>query len=216
MLAALALRWHEVPTICLAHLTDAQAKAFMIADNRLTENSMWDERLLGEQLKDLTDVDLTFRLEDTGFEMGEIDILIEGLTPAHEGEEDPADHVPELAAGPPVCQSGDRWLLNRHRIVCGNALEEKVYLALMAHARAGMVFTDPPYNVPIDGHASGLGRVRHRDFAMASGEMDTAEFTAFLTQALTHLARYTADGALIYVCMDWRHRANCSPPATRR
>ena len=205
MLAALALRWHEVPTICLAHLTDAQAKAFMIADNRLTEHSTWDERLLGEQLKDLTDVDLTFQLEATGFDMGEIDLLIEGLPPTSEETEDPADQLPTLSPGPPVSNHGDLWHLDRHRLVCGTALDETVYERLLSQARATMVFTDPPYNVRIPHHAGGLGRVKHPNFMMASGEMTEAEFTTFLTQALTHLARVTADGALIYVCMDWRH-----------
>ena len=68
-----------------------------------------------------------------------------------------------------------------------------------------MVFTDPPYNVPIDGHVSGLGSVKHREFAMASGEMSETEFTKFLTDVLGNLAKFSADGAIHYVCMDWAH-----------
>src|SRR3989442_10167341 len=137
--------------------------------------------------------------------MGEIDLLIEGLTPAHEGEEDPADQIPETSAGPPVSQAGDLWRLGPHRVFCGSALEEGAYQTLMEQQRAAMVFSDPPYNVPIEGHASGLGRITHRDFVMASGEMDEAEFTAFLTQACRLLARHSAEGALCYVFMDFRH-----------
>ena len=203
ILACQQLGWREVPTICLEHLTEAQARAFMIADNRLTENSSWDEPLLGEQLKGLAEVDLNFSLEVTGFEMGEIDVLIEGLAP--EPEEDPADTFPDPAAGPPVSQLGDLWFLGSHRLLCGNALDETAYALLMEGKQAAMVFTDPPFNVPIDGHASGLGRITHRDFVMASGEMSDAEFTEFLTQTCTLMARFLTEGGLAYLFMDWRH-----------
>ena len=205
ILACQELGWREVPTISLAHLTDTQARAFMIADNRLTENSQWDERLLGEQLKGLAEVHLEFSLDATGFEMGEIDLLIEGLPPATDGAGDPVDSIPDLPGKPPVSQRGDLWLLGRHRFYCGSALEEGAYHTLMEQTQAAMVFIDPPYNVPIEGHASGLGRVIHENFVMASGEMSEAEFTAFLTQACRRVAQASVDGALVYVCMDWRH-----------
>ena len=193
----------EVPTISMQHLSDAQAKAFTIADNRLTENSIWDDRLLAEQLKELSVLDLDFSLEATGFEMGEIDLRIEGLNSP--GESDPADDLSEPPAGPPVTRAGDLWLLGEHRVYCGSALDAQAYAALMGAERADLVFTDPPYNVPIAGNVSGLGAVRHREFEMASGEMSEAEFTNFLTQALSLLARYSARGSLHFVCMDWRH-----------
>ena len=195
----------EVPTLCLDHLTPAQARAFMIADNRLTEIATWDDRLLAQQLKDLSLLGLDFSLEVTGFEMGEIDLRIASLEDLPEPDDDPADAVPELPAGPPVSKIGDLWLLGRHRILCGNALDAAAFAALMGEERAAMVFTDPPYNVPIDGHASGLGAIHHRPFPMASGEMDQAEFTAFLGQAFRNLAAFSVDGSLHYVCMDWRH-----------
>lgn len=205
ILACQELGWREVPTISLAHLTPTQARAFMIADNRLSEKSEWDERLLGEQLKGLAEVHLEFRLDVTGFEVGEIDLLIEGVSPATTGADDPVDRIPDLPATPPVSQLGDLWLLDRHRVSCGSALEEGAYHTLMAQTQAAMVFTDPPYNVPIEGHASGLGRVIHRDFVMASGELSEVEFMAFLTQACRLLSQASVDGALVYVCMDWRH-----------
>lgn len=205
ILACQELGWQEVPTIRLAHLTPTQARAFMIADNRLTDNSTWDEQLLGQQLKELAEVHLEFRLDATGFDVGEIDLLIEGVASAPQGAGDPVDCIPNLPVRPPVSQLGDLWLLDRHRLYCGSALEEGTYHTLMAHTQAAMVFTDPPYNVPIEGHASGLGRVIHRDFVMGSGELSEAEFTAFLTQACKLVAQASVDGALLYMCMDWRH-----------
>jgi DNA modification methylase len=195
----------EVPTLSLDHLTPAQARAFMIADNRLTEIATWDDRLLAEQLRDLSLSGLDFSLEVTGFEMGEIDLRITSLEDPPLREEDPADVLPEVAAGPAVSKIGDKWLLGRHRILCSTALDPEAFTALMGDERAATVFTDPPYNVPIDGHTSGLGAIHHRPFPMASGEMDKAEFTAFLTQACRNLAAFSDAGSLHYICMDWRH-----------
>jgi DNA modification methylase len=194
-----------VPTISLSHLTELQAKAFLLADNKLTENASWDARLLGEQLKELATVNLDFSLDATGFEMGEIDVCIQGLAPASSSEDDSANKVPEPSSGPPISQAKDLWVLGPHRVYGGNALEETAYAALMGTHRAAMVFPDPPYNVPIEGHASGLGRVRHRNFVMASGEMTVAEFTEFLLKTCLLLRRSTRDGSLHFICMDWRH-----------
>ena len=195
----------EVPTLGLDHLTPEQARAFMIADNRLTEVSTWDDRLLAEQLKELSVHGLDFDIEVTGFEMGEIDLRIASLDEPPERDDDPADVVPEVPDGPAVSKLADLWLLGGHRVLCGSALDVAAFAALMGEERAAVVFTDPPYNVPIDGHASGLGAIHHRPFPMASGEMDSAQFTAFLAGAFRNLASFSADGSLHYVCMDWRH-----------
>lgn len=205
LMACRELGWTEVPVISLEHLSEAQASAFVIADNRISETSVWDDRLLAEQLKELSILDLDFSLEATGFDMGEIDLRIEGLrtNPAVEG--DAADDVPAVAVGPPVSKPGDLWLLGRHRILCGSSLVADNYTPLMKGEKAAIVFTDPPYNVKIDGHASGLGAVRHREFAMASGEMDEAQFIEFLTKACKLMADNSEDGAIHFVCMDWRH-----------
>src|SRR5712671_2845616 len=205
LLACRELGWTEVPTLCLDHLTAAQARAFMIADNRLTEIAAWDDRLLAQQLKDLSLLGLDFNIEVTGFEMGEIDLRIASLEDLPETTDDPADILPELTTGPPISKLGDLWLLGAHRVLCGNALDPEAFRALMGEDRAAMVFTDPPYNVPIDGHASGLGAIHHRPFPMASGEMDRSEFTAFLGEAFRNLAAFSGDGSLHFVCMDWRH-----------
>jgi DNA modification methylase len=205
LLAARELGITEVPTLCLDHLTPAQARAFMIADNRLTEIATWDDRLLAEQLRDLSLLGLDFSLEVTGFEIGEIDLRIASLDEMLAHDDDPADVLPEPSTAPPVSKIGDLWLLGRHRVLCGNALDPETFTALMGTERAAMVFTDPPYNVPIDGHASGLGAIHHRPFAMASGEMDKAEFTGFLARACRNLAAFSAGGSLHFICMDWRH-----------
>jgi hypothetical protein len=205
--ACRVLGWSEVPTLRLDHLTPAQARAFMIADNRLTEISTWDDRLLAEQLRDLSLSGLDFNIEVIGFEMGEIDLRIASLEDPPDPAEDAADFIPELAEAAPVSGFGDLWELGRHRLLCGNALDPEAFAALMGEQRAAAVFTDPPYNVPIDGHASGLGAIRHRPFPMASGEMDPAQFIAFLTRACRNLAAFSREASLHYICMDWRHLA---------
>ena len=194
----------EVPTIRLEHLSEQQKRAFLIADNRLAENADWDYQLLGEQLRILSEAELGFTLETTGFEMGEIDLIIEDLLPATSGQDDPADFLPALPSTP-VSRLGDLWKLGKHRVLCGNALCSKDYALLMNDHKANVIFTDPPYNVRIAGHASGNGRISHREFVMASGELSESEFTTFLTDALTLLAEHSLEGSLHYICIDWRH-----------
>jgi DNA modification methylase len=204
LLAAQMVGLSEFPTICIDHLTEAQAKAFAIADNKLTENATWDEALLGQQLKALAEVELDFSLEATGFEMSEIDVLIEGLEPANEDDSDAANSIPDQA-GPRVTNSGDLWVLGKHRVMCGNALDPEAYSRVLDKRRGDLIFTDPPYNVPIDGHASGLGKKRHANFAMASGEMTDSEFTDFLSSVCKLLALHSRHGSIHFICMDWRH-----------
>jgi len=204
-MASRELGWAEVPTLCLEHLTPAQARAFMIADNRLTEIATWDDRLLAQQLKELSMLGLDFNVEITGFEIGEIDLRIAAFDETPAQAEDPADIMPEPLERPPVSKIGDRWLLGEHCVLCGNALEVDAFAALMGKERAAAVIPDPPYNVAIDGHASGLGATHHRPFPMAAGEMNRTEFTAFLGQACRNLVAFSCNGALSYLFMDWRH-----------
>ena len=205
VLAAQLLGVTDVPTIRLEHLTEAQTRAFMIADNRLTENSVWDDRLLAEQLKSLAVLELDFSIDVTGFEMGEIDVMIEDLAPTSSGKDDPADAIPDFGTKPQVTRAGDLWVLDRHRVYCGDARNGAVYSVVMKDRRADMVFADPPYNDPIDGYVTGFGKVHHPEFAVASGGMSESEFTDFLTNVLAELARNSVDGALQFICMDWRH-----------
>jgi DNA modification methylase len=202
LLAARKLGWSTVPVIKLSHLTESQYKAFLIADNRLTEHGQWNERLLGEQLKVLSELELDFDLEVTGFEMAEIDLLIDGLDDVH--EVDPDDRLPAIETSA-VSASGDLWQLGKHRVLCGNSLIAGNYDGLMDGAKADLVICDPPYNVAIDGHASGLGKTRHREFAMASGEMSAGEFTEFLRKAMSLSKQSSQPGSLAYYFMDFRH-----------
>src|SRR6266853_447464 len=137
--------------------------------------------------------------------MAEVDATIESLIPASHGKDDPADAIPEPETKHHVTRAGDSWILDRHRIYCGDARNGSSYSTLMKNRRAEMVFTDPPFNDPIDGYVTGFGKLHHPEFAMASGEMNALEFTNFLTAVLMNLARSSTDGSLHFVFMDWRH-----------
>jgi DNA modification methylase len=193
----------NVPTITVSGLSDAQKRALVIADNKLAENAAWDPVILGEELEFLSEIDIDFDISITGFDTVEIDQLIGGL----DGAIDPkADEIPPLSPEEPaVSRLGDLWQLGPHRQHCADALDPNSYERLLEGKPAQLVFTDPPYNVTIDGHVGGKGRVRHREFVMASGEMSPAEFSGFLTDALCNMQKSSADGAILYVCMDWRH-----------
>ncbi len=199
------LEMAEVPTIRLEHLSEQQAKAFLIADNRLTENADWNKQLLGAQLKILAEAEIDFSLEITGFEVGEIDLFIENAALANNGKVDPADAIPEYSGKTQVSRAGDCWVLKRHRVLCGDARDVSSFSRLMERRRAEMVFTDPPYNDPIDGYVTGFGRIHHPEFSVASSEMSVAEFNAFLRNILEQLSRNSAKGTLHFIFMDWRH-----------
>lgn len=201
VLAAKQLRMFEVPVIEVKHLSSTQLKALRIADNKLALNAHWDERLLGEEFVALQELDLDFEIEITGFSAPEIDLTIQNL--GREGTQDPDEQG--SITGAAVCQSGDLWLLDEHRLLCEDATSAAAFELLMTNRRAQLVFTDPPYNVRIDGHVSGNGRIKHREFAQAAGEMTSAEFTRFLTNSCGLLADFSADGSIHFVCMDWRH-----------
>lgn len=204
LLACRKLGWSEAPTICIDHLNDAQKRAFMIADNRLTENSTWNKELLAHQFKILSDVEIGLDLELTGFEVGEIDLLIDGTSPKPEEKYDPEDEMPATSGKRAVTKPSDLWTLGNHRVYCGSALDPEAYKILLNEKAADIVFTDPPYNVPIDGHVSTKGK-KHREFAMASGEMSPQEFNSFLSRALGLAAENSNKGSIHFVCMDWRH-----------
>jgi DNA modification methylase len=195
----------SVPTISLQHLTEEQIRAFMIADNRLTENGAWDDQLLAQHFQALSAVDLDFSLETTGFEMGEIDVFVDNLASAPSSAEDLSDVLPESSSAVPITKAGDLWLLNQHRLFCGDALEERSYELLMDSNPASAVFIDPPFNCRIDHYVSGFGKIHHAEFAMGSGEMSSEEFTAFLSKAFSHLVRHSTLGSLHFIALDWRH-----------
>ncbi len=203
--AAKLLKMERVPTLRLSHLSEAERRAYILADNKLAQNAGWDQEILALELQGL--VDLDFDVDLTGFGLAEIDMILdearEGSPDTPSGPEDELAFVGDPASS--VTRPGDVWLIGRHRLVCGDSRDVETFQLLLDDEQADLVFTDPPYNVPIDGHVCGLGRVRHREFAMGVGEMSTDAFTGFLRQTLGHAAAHARDGAIAFVCMDWRH-----------
>jgi ParB-like nuclease domain len=200
--AAKLLNLEWVPVIRLEHLSEEQARAYMLADNKLAEGSSWDEGKLAIHLKELSELAVDFEIEATGFELPEIDLLIQSLEPPDVADKHDSF---DFAAGEAVSRPGDLWRLGDHRLFCGSALEPASYEAVLGDEEVSVIFTDPPYNVRIDGHAGGAGVKRHREFAMASGEMNEEEFASFLADSLGQAAAHARPGALVYACMDWRH-----------
>lgn len=200
--AARRLGLTEVPVLSLGAMSDADRRAYIIADNRLAELAGWDRDLLASELGELQSLLGDIDFEFLGFDQGELDELLS----LGDNGGDAADVVPEVdEAMPVVSRPGNIWVMGRHRLICGDSRDPAVFDRLMAGKKAAMVFTDPPYNVPVNGHICGLGSVKHDEFAMAAGEMSAAEFTAFLETVLGNAARVSRDGSIHYVCMDWRH-----------
>ncbi len=201
--AAKLLGLETVPAVRLSHLNEAQRRAYVLADNKLALNAGWDQEMLAIEFQAL--IDLDFDLDLTGFAAAEIELTLDSYRESDpDSTPGPEDEIP-LVVGPTVSRAGDLWILGRHRLLCGDARNAEDYTRLMGGRTADLIFTDPPYNVRINGHVSGLGRARHREFAMASGEMDEAGFTAFLTETLGAAAKVSRNGTIAFVCMDWRH-----------
>jgi DNA modification methylase len=201
--AAKDLNIVTVPVVRLSHLNEAEKRAYVLADNRLAEKACWDPEILAIELQGL--IDIGFDVELTGFETPEIDLILEDFADSSRELLTADDQIPDLSLGPPVSRVGDLWVLGAHRLLCGDARLSATYTKLLDGQIADLVVTDPPYNVRIDGHVSGLGRVRHGEFAMASGEMSEIEFAEFLETCLGLAASFSRDGAVHYIFMDWRH-----------
>lgn len=198
--AATRLGLELVPTIALSHLSEDQVRAYVIADNKLALNAGWDEDALRLEFAALEAV-VEFDLEITGFSTGEIEVLFDKAGTADAR----LDETPLKRRHTATVVRGDLWQLGSHRLLCGDAREPADFERVMQGERARMVFSDPPYNVKIDGHVGGLGNVKHAEFAMAAGEMSPAQFTEFLRVAFANAAAVSVDGAVHYQCMDWRH-----------
>ena len=203
VLAARQLGLSEVPAVGLTDLSDAELRTLRLALNRLTDDAAWDSEALALEFSEILELEPQLDLELSGFEMGEID----GLQ-SDDGGLDQEDELPPIdpATTMPITRMGDLWILGGHHLLCGDALRAESYDRVLGTDRAQMLFADPPYNVPIEGHASGLGTVKHSDFAMASGEFSPAEFQSFLATSLGHAAARSVAGAVHFVCMDWRHQ----------
>jgi DNA modification methylase len=201
--AAKLLKLPTIPCVRLGHLTPEQRRAYILADNKVALNAGWDAELLAIELQELSA--LEFDIELTGFTLPEIDIIFDAAKTADpEQDQDQGDDIPPVPKVP-ITRLGDVWQLGRHRLVCGDARDASAYDALLGDEEAGLIFTDPPYNVPIKRNVSGKGKVRHDNFTLAAGELSAAEFRLFLETSLGRAAARCRDGAIAYVCMDWRH-----------
>lgn len=202
--AAKQLGLLAVPAIRLTDMSEAQKRAYTIADNKLAELAGCDRTALALEVKAIIEIDADFDLTDIGFETGEIDVLF--AEPMALEESDEEDHEPEIDPERPlITKRGDLWQLGVHRLGCGDALNRDDLVQLMGDEQATMVFTDVPYNLPIRGFVSGLGSASHDEFAMASGEMTEAEFTDFLRKVMANLVEATVPGSIHFHCIDWRH-----------
>jgi DNA modification methylase len=202
--AARLLGLKTVPAILIESLSEARKRALLLADNRIAQSAGWDRERLANELISLPDllIDDGLNITLTGFEPAEIDAL---LADFEDDVADPADTIdPTHYAGPAVSQPGDFWQLGKHRLLCGDAREASHLNRLMGRERAHMAFLDPPYNVRVR-DIGGRGQVKHEEFAMASGEMSQSAFTRFLTETLSLAGSVSIDGAVHFVCMDWRH-----------
>jgi len=193
----------SVPIGGVSDRSDHEVRAYILADNKVVENAGGDAELGSIELQGLIDLDCD--VESIGLTMTEIDLIIEGEQTTTKGIDDRLDALEPVASGPAITRTGDLWQLGPHLLRCGDARSKQDVARVCSERPADLLFTDPPYNVRIDGHVSGLGKVRHREFFHASGEMDEATFTYFLRQALAVAVSYLKDGAIAYVCMDWRH-----------
>lgn len=192
----------RVPTVCFDHLTANQKRAFLIADNKIAEQAGWDREILAIEFGELIDLLPVegFEVSVTGFETAEIDLLLADMTAS---SSEPQEAIPSPPINP-VTKQGDLWQLGRHRLLCGDAQQSTQFTRLMSGALATAVFCDPPYNLRVSS-IGGRGRVRHPEFAFASGEMQPQQFKRFLSKILTNGIRASAGGAVHFVCMDWRH-----------
>lgn len=195
--AAKQLGLQQVPVISVHDMSDAQVRAYRLADNRTAEDADWDSYLLRIELAELYEIETDFEITATGFEIGEVDLVLGDATDLEDEVAD-SDHVDTA-----VSQIGDLWLLGKHRLLCGDALLPENYRRLMDGGQAEITVTDPPYNVRIGGNVSGW---RERgEFVMASGEMSASAFEVFLKTSLSNIASVSKSGALAFVFMDWRH-----------
>lgn len=199
-LAARELNLASVPVIRLTHLKPHQKRLYRIADNKLTENGQWDVDLLKIEFSEIEALDLDIDLNITGFDTGELDLMM-----THKAASEKLNNIPFIPENEIVTKLGDIWQLGPHKIICGDALKKETFTTLMDGKIADMVFTDPPYNVEIHENVCGYGAIKHKEFAMASGEMNSVEFQHFLSTSFTLLKEFSQKGSIHFICMDWRH-----------
>lgn len=199
--AARRLKLPTIPTLCIADMSPVQIRAYRIADNKLAEGSEWDMSLLGEELTMIIEDEDMLCVEALGFDIAEAEIIIDGAGAAKAA---PAETIPAPKRHA-ISRSGDLWTLGQHRVLCGSSLKDEDWDRVMGSNKGHVGFNDPPYNVPVAHHVSGLGKQTHREFAMASGEMSSEEFIAFNRDWLEKMTGHMHNGAVFAACMDWRH-----------
>lgn len=202
--AARRLELTEVPCVIMRGLSEAQKLALMLADNKIASNATTDFVKLARVFNEIIELDEHFDLTGTGYERIEIDQTIIEIAPEQDSGPKPEDTLPDIDLTP-VTAEGDIWNCRTHRVACGSALDRANYERLLGTESACMVVTDPPYNLPIDGFVGGAGANRHREFAMASGEMTSDEFVAFLRSVFALLVAFSSNGSIHMIFMDWRH-----------
>lgn len=201
LLAARQVGLNRVPVIQLSDMSEGELRRYGLALNRLAALTEIDEYELGLELADILEILEDPDLTGIGFEQGELDRLL-GLT--EPGDGDASDQIPDIDPSRPVAKLGDLWLLDRHRLLCGDALEPQNYALLMDGEQAQLGFSDVPYNVPATA-ISGNGKHKHEDFVQGSGEMSSHEFTRFLRTAMTNMREVSQDGSLHMIFMSWHH-----------
>ena len=200
--AARTMGFDEVPTITLSGLSETQKRALRIADNKIALNAGWDLEILQLELGELASIDVDIDPTLSGFSTGEIDVILSSAA-------DPDDEVILPLPATPRTKPGDIWILGEHRVGCGDGRDAGFLQRVIGDgAHVDVAFLDPPYNVRIGGHAVAAGR--HREFAMASGEMSEKEFRSFLADTLGAAVHCSRDGAVHFICMDWRHMDDVS------
>jgi len=199
--AARQLDLPTVPCIRIDHLSEIAARQLRVTLNKLQETGEWDVESLALEFEDFLEInsDISF----TGFEIGEIDNILQ-IGKALPVDEADSASIPEVDYEV-VSRRGDLWILRNHRLLCGDALSRRDHMILRDGEQAQVLYTDPPFNVPINGHVRGPGENQFREFPMASGEMTEAKFTEFLSEALDRAGEGLQPGSVAYVFMDWRH-----------
>ena len=202
--AARRIGMPDFPVVRITHLDDHELRLFRIAHSKLAEGGSWDTEALRLEFADITMERPVLDLGSSGFQIAERDIIYGRHRATEMADLD--DHV-SPGEGPPVSQLGDVFRLGRHIVVCGSATSADVVARALDGRTVRLFASDLPYNVKIAGNVSGLGKKKHGEFQQASGEMDRAEFTAFLADAIATAQPHLIDGALLYLFMDWRHLA---------
>lgn len=203
--AALMAGIEAVDCFVVDWLSEAEKQALALADNRIGLDAVWDEQVLLQTIQEIEQLDVDFDLRITGFELPELDQLVGAAGVENTGPLPRDEALPRLDKGPPVTKVGDLIELGRHRLLVGDSREAASYSSLLGDELAALVISDAPYNVKIQGHVGGSGKIRHHEFVMGAGEWTPPQFVAFLREVFGHLSAYSAAGSIHFQFMDWRH-----------